>query len=106
MLLNRRQLLQLGAARVALGAAPRITKVEVFPAIYPVASHFKFFTKPQRPSLLVKITCESGVSGWGQSVPIPTWSYETLESAQVTLERYIAPALAFFEVTNAEIRHV
>lgn len=93
MKLSRRQLLQLAAARAAFGAAPRITRVEVFPAIYPVAGHFKFFPKPERPSLLVKITCESGAAGWGQSVPIPTWSYETMESAQVTLERYLAPVL-------------
>ena len=94
MRLNRRELFQVAAAaQIAPGLSPPIKRVEVFPAVYPVAGHFKFFTKPERPSLLVKITCESGAAGWGQSVPIPTWSYETMESARVTLERYIAPAL-------------
>lgn len=93
MLLTRRQLFQVAAAPLLPGAGPPITRVEIFPVPYPVTGHFKFFTKPERPSVLVKITCESGVSGWGQSVPIPTWSYETVESVVVTLERYIAPVL-------------
>lgn len=70
-----------------------ITKVEVFPAGYPVVGFFKFFTGGKRPSVLVKITLEDGKFGWGQSVPIPTWSYETTESVVATLQRYIAPVL-------------
>jgi L-alanine-DL-glutamate epimerase-like enolase superfamily enzyme len=93
MLLSRRQLFQVAAAKLLPGARPPITRVEVFPAPYPVTGRFKFFSKPERPSVLVKITCETGVSGWGQSVPIPTWSYETTESVATTLERYIAPVL-------------
>mgnify|MGYP005841676083 CR=1 FL=1 len=81
------------AAGCARGAAPAITKVEVFAAPYPTAGRFKFLPKPERPSVLVKITCESGAAGWGQSVPIPTWSYETQESAQVTIQQYLAPVL-------------
>jgi L-alanine-DL-glutamate epimerase-like enolase superfamily enzyme len=86
---TRRELLQ----TVAGVAAAPITRVEVFPASYPVAAHFKFLTKAGRPSVFVKITCEDGASGWGQSVPIPTWSYETTESVVSTLEKYLAPVL-------------
>jgi L-alanine-DL-glutamate epimerase-like enolase superfamily enzyme len=43
--------------------------------------------------VFVKITAEGGAYGWGQSVPIPTWSYETVESVATALENYIAPAL-------------
>ena len=86
---TRRELLQ-----AAAGVAPApITRLEVFPISYPVAAHFKFLTKAGRPSVFVKITCENGAAGWGQSVPIPTWSYETTESVVSTLEKYIAPAL-------------
>jgi L-alanine-DL-glutamate epimerase-like enolase superfamily enzyme len=74
-------------------ASPSIARVEVFPVPYPVTAHFKFFTKPERPSVLVKVTSEDGTAGWGQSVPIPTWSYETTESVVSTLEKYIAPVL-------------
>ncbi len=84
----------LGAAGAALRAAtPRIRSIEVFSAPYPVAGFFKFFTKPERPSVLVKITLEDGAAGWGQSVPVPTWSYESLESALSTLREYLSPAL-------------
>lgn len=75
-------------------AAPSIVRMEVFPVAYPVTAHFKFFAKPERPSVFVKITCEDGTAGWGQSVPIPTWSYETTESVISTLREYIAPVLA------------
>jgi L-alanine-DL-glutamate epimerase-like enolase superfamily enzyme len=86
---TRRELLQ-----AAAGVAPApITRLEVFPISYPVAAHFKFLTKAGRPSVFVKITCENGAAGWGQSVPIPTWSYETTESVVSTLEKYIAPVL-------------
>ncbi len=72
---------------------PKIKKIEVFPVPYNVTSFFKFFTKPERPSVFVKITAEDGSFGWGQSVPIPTWSYETVESVVSTIENYLAPAL-------------
>jgi L-alanine-DL-glutamate epimerase-like enolase superfamily enzyme len=87
---TRRELLQ--AAAAAAASAP-ITRLEVFPINYPVAAHFKFLAKTGRPSVFVKITCENGAAGWGQSVPIPTWSYETTESVVSTLEKYIAPVL-------------
>jgi L-alanine-DL-glutamate epimerase-like enolase superfamily enzyme len=75
------------------GIAPPITKIDAFPAPYGVTAYFRFFPKPERPSVFVKITCESGAFGWGQSVPIPTWSYETPESVTSTIERYLGPAL-------------
>ena len=93
MLWSRRELLQVAAAKILPGLAPPITRVDVFPALYPVTGHFKFFSTPERPTVLVKITCENGATGWGQSVPTPTWSYETMESVATTLERYLAPVL-------------
>ena len=97
MIFTRRGLLQAAlataAARAARGAAPHITRVEVFPVSYPVSAHFKFLTRGGRPAVFVKITCEDGSFGWGQSVPIPTWSYETTESVVSTLEKHLAPVL-------------
>jgi L-alanine-DL-glutamate epimerase-like enolase superfamily enzyme len=75
------------------GGAPPITKIETFTAPYRVTAYFRFFPKPERPSIFVKITCEDGSFGWGQSVPVPTWSYETPESVSSTIDRYLAPAL-------------
>lgn len=88
---TRREILAMPA--LMLADSPKITKVDVFPATYPVTGHFRFFPKPERPTLLVKLTTEDGTSGWGQSVPIPTWSYETPESARHTLEQYLAPVV-------------
>ena len=75
----------LGAAPLLARDAAPIRKVDVFPVSYPVTAYFKFFTKPERHSVFVKVTCEDGTVGWGQSVPLPTWSYETMESAASTL---------------------
>lgn len=80
-------------ALAAAQAAPVITKIEVFPAPYRVTAYFRFFPKPERPTVFVKLTCEDGSVGWGQSVPIPTWSYETPESVISAIENYLAPAL-------------
>lgn len=81
------------AAAAAAASAPSITKVEVFPAPYRVTAFFRFLPKPERPSVLVKITAEDKSYGWGQSVPLPTWSYETPESAAMALESYLGPAI-------------
>ncbi|HQO36073.1 MAG TPA: enolase C-terminal domain-like protein [bacterium] len=70
----------------------RIEQIEVIPVRYPTVGFFKFF-KDGRPAVIIKITADDGTVGWGQSVPIPTWSYETLESCVTTLKQYIVPKL-------------
>jgi len=76
----------------------RIAKVEAFPVVYPVVGRFKFFEDAHgrptgRPTVVVKITADDGTVGWGQSVPTPKWSYETLETVYSTITRYLAPRL-------------
>lgn len=75
-----------------------IDRIEAIPLVYPTQGRFKFFEDARgnsvgRPSVVVKITASDGTVGWGQSVPTPKWSYETLESAYYTIKRYLAPAL-------------
>jgi L-alanine-DL-glutamate epimerase-like enolase superfamily enzyme len=41
----------------------------------------------------VKICDDAGNVGWGQSVPSPTWSYETLETVRTTIDHHLGPAL-------------
>jgi L-alanine-DL-glutamate epimerase-like enolase superfamily enzyme len=43
--------------------------------------------------VLVALTSDDGTVGWGQSVPIAKWSYETLETAFLTLRDYYGPGL-------------
>lgn len=80
-------------ALLAAGPAPAITRFEILPATYGVSGHFRFFPKPERPTVFVKLTAEDGTVGWGQSVPVPTWSYESPESVASTLESYLGPAI-------------
>ena len=75
----------------------KIDRIELFPVRYPMAGYFKFFAGPAgeagRAAVIVKITADDGTIGWGESVPLPTWSDETLETAIVALRRYLAPVL-------------
>lgn len=82
-----------------------IRTIEVFPVRYPVTGYFRFFTKPERQAVFVKVTLENGVTGWGQSVPIPTWSYETVESVTHTLRHYLAPVLIGANPVDLESAH-
>ncbi|MFN7935474.1 MAG: enolase C-terminal domain-like protein [Bryobacteraceae bacterium] len=91
--MTRRGFMGAAAASLAWSAAAPIQKVEVFPVVYPVTGHFRFFPKPERPAVFVKITCEDGIAGWGQSVPTHTWSYETPQSVVTSLREYIIPAI-------------
>ncbi len=81
------------AGHCSLFAAPfrsaeppvKIDRIELFALRYPMTGYFKFFAGPHgsagRAAVIVKITADNGTVGWGQSVPIAKWSYETLETA-------------------------
>ena len=84
-----------------------ISRIETFSVWYPTAGYFKFFAGPKgrpagRPTLVIKVTAEDGSVGWGQSVPSPRWSYETLESVQTTITNYLAPELIGLDVFDHE----
>ena len=70
-----------------------IARVEVGRFDYDLVGEFKFFKDGVRPSVVVRLTDENGVQGWGQSVPVETWTYETVESVETTLRHYLAPAI-------------
>ena len=104
---NRRRFLcaTAAAATVGLGlpvarareSKVKIDRIDIFPLRYPMAGYFKFFAGPHgsagRAAVLVKITTTDGVVGWGESVPVARWSYETLETATTVLHKYYAPSL-------------
>jgi L-alanine-DL-glutamate epimerase-like enolase superfamily enzyme len=71
----------------------RIVRVDIRRFDYPLLGEFKFFKTGARPSILVRLTDENGIQGWGQSVPVETWTYETVESVETTLRHYLAPAI-------------
>jgi len=72
----------------------KIERIDAIPLCYPWAGHWKFFEgSPGHTVALVKVTADDGTAGWGQSLPVPTWSYETLETVLVVLRQWFAPAL-------------
>lgn len=70
-----------------------IVRIETGRVDYPLVGEFKFFKGGARPSVVVRLTDDAGRHGWGQSVPVETWTYETVESVETTLARYLAPAV-------------
>ncbi len=118
--MNRRQFLRTASAAAAtLGLSSplvsrptsptKIARIDLFPLVYPMTGYFKFFAGPGgqvgRPVVVVKITSDEGKVGWGQSVPIPQWSYETLETSVVVLRDYYAPALVGRDPADIEGAH-
>ena len=119
--MNRREFLSTASAMVAAWklprrpfsstkALPKIERIDLFPLRYPMTGYFKFFTGPQgsagRAAVVIKITAENGMSGWGQALPIAKWSYETLQTAASVLKDYFAPVLIGHDPTDIEAAHV
>ena len=70
-----------------------LQRIEIGRLDYPLVGEFKFFQGGARPSVVVRAIDDAGVHGWGQAVPVETWTYETVETVESTLARYLAPAL-------------
>lgn len=88
----------------------KIVKIEVGTYSYDFLGEFKFFKADadgiiRRPSVLVRLTDEDGLQGWGQAVPVPTWTYETTETILTTLEFYLAPVLLGLDPADFEAVH-
>lgn len=87
----------------------KIASIDIFPVRYGMTGFFKFFNDRDGPAgraaVLVKITADDGTVGWGQSVPIAKWSYETLETATILLDHYYGPALIGHDPTDIEGAH-
>jgi len=117
MMKRRAFLGTLSTAVMAMGLSPikisrskvKIDRIDLFPMRYPMTGYFKFFTGPHgsagRAAVIVKITADDGTIGWGQSVPIAKWSYETLETATVVLHEYFAPVLIKRDPTDIRGAH-
>lgn len=88
----------------------KITRIEMGRFDYPVVGQFKFLKpgpdgKVYRPSILIRITDHEGVQGWGQAVPVPTWTYETVETVESTLEWHLSPVLIGADAFDLEDVH-
>ena len=99
-------------ATVAYGAGGgkvKIERIELYPLRYPLTGYFKFFTGPHgsqgRAAVIVKVTADNGMVGWGQSVPVAKWAYESLETATIALQLYYAPVLIGHDPLDIEGAH-
>ena len=88
-----------------------IARVEIFPVRLPVTKTFTFASGSAGAAgemaayVFVKLTDSEGEVGWGAVRPMPSWSYETLESLVSTLQHYFAPALVGLQVTDVHGLH-
>jgi len=71
----------------------KIVRVDVGRFDYELIGTFKFFKTAKRPSVLLRLIDENGLEGWGQSVPVESWTYETVESVETTLRHYLGAEL-------------
>jgi L-alanine-DL-glutamate epimerase-like enolase superfamily enzyme len=85
----------------------RIETVQAFLASYPWSGYFKFLGASRGHTVVfVKITSEDGTVGWGQSLPVPKWSYEAPETALAAIEHYYSPALVGHDARDIKGAHV
>jgi L-alanine-DL-glutamate epimerase-like enolase superfamily enzyme len=76
-----------------------IHSIEIFPVGVPVTRDFVFASGRAGAAgsraglILVRVRDEHGREGWGQSRPVPSWSYETIESATAVLRHHLVPAV-------------
>ncbi|MBI3512912.1 MAG: mandelate racemase, partial [Proteobacteria bacterium] len=69
----------------------KITQIEVFVLGFPFKTAFYLAggmaAAKGAPSarVLVKLSTEAGVAGWGEATPTPRWTYETTETIVSTL---------------------
>jgi L-alanine-DL-glutamate epimerase-like enolase superfamily enzyme len=87
-----------------------IVRVEIGRFDYRVVGDFKFLKAGRdgivrRPSVLVRLTDEDGVTGWGQAVPLPSWCYETPETVETTLRFYLSEAILGADPEDYEDLH-
>ena len=87
----------------------KIDRVDLFPVRYPTVGYFKFFEGPGgnygRAAVIVKMTANNGTVGWGQSVPVGRWSYETLDTATIAMRDYLAPTLIGLDPRDVAAAH-
>ncbi len=83
-----------------------IATVDIYPVRLPVIKSFSFASGSAgkvggtAPHIFVKITDSAGNTGWGEGRPVPSWSYETLETITTTIRHHLAPAIIGHAVTD------
>jgi len=89
----------------------KISEVDVYPLRIPFKKPFLlsrgYVGAPGAPGqhVYLKLTARNGHVGWGESRPMPTWSYETMQSVVTTLRYHIKPLLLDHDISSiGEVR--
>jgi len=80
----------------------RISTVEAIPVSLPFARELALSTGPRSAAehLLVAVTTDDGVTGYGECVPRPTLYGETMATAAVMIEQVLAPRVLGVAVSS------
>ena len=87
---------------------PTIAAVDIFPTLLPLSRTFTFASGStgaageRAPHVFVRVRASDGQEGWGEARPVPSWSYETLETVTSTLRRYLGPAVIGLPITDRQ----
>lgn len=87
--------------------AMRIKEIEVFSLEIPMKKTFKTSRAQQNIAkhVIVQIFTENGLVGIGEGAPRPHITGENLESALITIEKYLAPAIIGEDPLNIGLIH-
>ncbi|MER2109275.1 MAG: dipeptide epimerase, partial [Solibacillus sp.] len=85
----------------------QIKTIELFNIELPLIEPFivSYGTYPNMPSIIVKITSQCGLVGWGEAVPDEHVTGETLEGTYAVLKHTLAPAMIGENPMNFEKIH-
>jgi muconate cycloisomerase len=89
----------------------KISAVDVFLLNFPVKATFVLAGGVAATSgslsarVLVKVSTDDGIAGWGEATPTPRWTYETSETIVTTLRSYLAPAVIGLPAWDLESVH-
>ncbi|WP_156290890.1 mandelate racemase/muconate lactonizing enzyme family protein [Oceanobacillus salinisoli] len=83
----------------------KIAEVNTFRAAIPLHTPFKtaLRTVTVAETIVVKITCEDGTTGWGEAPPTHVITGDSLDSIEYGITKVFAPILIGEELTNREI---
>jgi muconate cycloisomerase len=80
-------------------AMTKIQQIDVWPVGVPVTRGFTFASGnagavgTKAALVFVRVRDSDGRVGWGQSRPVPQWSYDTIESVVSALRNHLGPAV-------------
>lgn len=84
----------------------KIHKIELLKVEIPMITSFttSFGTVTEKPTVIVKITTDEGIVGWGEAaaLPFPFYKPETTDICMLVLKKYVSPLVLNKEFSDVE----